>query len=108
MTWLAIGLVSPAPARLRRAWMWLIAIGMIALNIYALFSVSTLRYYGARNLLLVADRAAVLQPISANSILILCVFFFLLVGVFVFALWQTFENRLTRFEEPFNPTEKTD
>jgi len=92
MTWLAIGLVSPTPARLRRAWMWLVVLGMVALNIYSLFSVITLRYYGARNLLLVADRAAVLQPIGADSILVLCAIFSLLAGALVFALWRLFEN----------------
>ncbi len=92
MTWLVVGLVSPAPARLRRSWMWLVALGMLALNIYSLFSVITLRYYGARNLLLVADRAAVLQPIAADSILILCAIFFILMGAFILGLWRAFET----------------
>jgi 4-amino-4-deoxy-L-arabinose transferase-like glycosyltransferase len=91
MTWLVIGLVSPAPAKLRRTWMWFVALGMVALNIYSLFSVIALRYYGARNLLLVADRAAVLQPVAADSILILCAILFILIGAFILGLWRAFE-----------------
>lgn len=106
MAWLAIGLISPAPTRLRRGWMWLVALGMVALNIYSLFSVITLRYYGARNLLLVADRAAVLQPISSNSILILCAIFFSLVVVLILVLWRTLENHQTLSEEPVRVIQK--
>lgn len=100
MTWLAFGLVSPSPARLRHAWTWVVALGMVALNIYSLFSVVTLRYYGARNLFLVAERAAVLQPVSADSILVLCAIFLLLVGMLILALWRA-------FEDPADSTQRT-
>lgn len=100
MAWLAIGLVSPSPARLRRGWMWLVALGTVALNLYSIFSVITLRYYGARNLLLVADRVAVLQPISSDSLLILIAIFFFLVAALVSVLWRTFQHPQTLSSEP--------
>lgn len=108
MTWLTIGLVSPAPARLRHGWMWLVALGMVALNIYSLFSVITLRYYGARNIFLVADRAALLQPISSDSILILCAILFFLAAALVLVLWRAFENSPTLSEEPLRVIQKTE
>lgn len=92
MIWLAIGLISPAPLRLRRAWMWLVALGMIALNLFSLFSVIALRYYGARNLLLLADRASVLQPTSADTTLSICIAFIVLTGALVLVLFPAFKN----------------
>jgi hypothetical protein len=92
MAWLAVGLISPIPARFRQSGMWIVTMGMIVLNVYALFSVITLRYYGARNLLLVADRASVFQPVSPATILTLSAIFFLLVGAVSLGIWRTFKN----------------
>jgi len=88
MVWLAIGLVAPAPPRLRRAWIWLIAVSMIALNLFSLFDVIALRYYGARNLLLVVDRATVLQPVPASALFVLIAIYFTTLALFVPIFWR--------------------
>ena len=88
MIWLALGITALTPARWRAAVMWLLGAGMIALNLFSLFSVIALRYYGARNLLLVVDRATVLQPVPAPVLFILIAIYFLALALFVPAFWR--------------------
>lgn len=97
MSWLALGWVWLAPARWRAGSMWVLGVGMIALNLYALFSVIALRYYGARNLLLLVDRATVLQPLSSNTLLALIAVYFLALALFLPAFWRTLHPRLEKF-----------
>lgn len=97
MSWLALGWVGLAPARWRAGWMWLLGVGMIALNLYSLFSVIALRYYGARNLLLLADRATVLQPMSATTLLIILAIFFLMVALFILSFWRVLRPAHEKF-----------
>lgn len=83
MAWLLFGLVLPAPGNLRRAWMWIINTGMVVLNLFVLFSLLPLRYYGARNWLLLSDRATVLQPLEPTTLLVIFVVVVGLVALFL-------------------------
>lgn len=88
MIWLALGLVALTSASWRAGVMWLLGMGMIALNLFTLFSVIALRYYGARNLLLLVDRATVLQPVPAGAVLILIAIYFLGLALFAPVFWR--------------------
>lgn len=78
MVGLMLGLTDSVPHRLRRAWMALIGIGMVVLNLYTLFRVIAPRYYGSGSLLTLLERATVLQPVSLTALLVLCAGFVIL------------------------------
>lgn len=63
---------------IRRARRWtlpVLVVGMIGLNLYALFNVIAPRYYGPGDLLTLLERATVLQPVNLVVLLMLCVGF---------------------------------
>ena len=100
MVWLALGLGWPAPSRLRRKWAWLIGVGMVALNLYALVGVVAPRYYGAGDLLTLLERATVLQPVSLTVLLVILAALVALTGALVAALWGAFAQQAEQANLP--------
>ena len=100
MVWLALGLAWPAPSRLRRTWAWLIGVGMVALNLYALVGVVAPRYYGAGDLLTLLERATVLQPVSLTVLLVILAALVALTGALVAALWGAFAQQAEQANLP--------
>jgi hypothetical protein len=87
MAWLVVGLTGPASGRLRRVWAWLVGAGMVALNLYALLGVIAPRYYGAGGLLVLLERATVLQPVGAATLVALCGALLATTALLLVALW---------------------
>jgi glycosyltransferase involved in cell wall biosynthesis len=93
MAWLALGLVEPAPGRLRRAWTWLVGGGMVTLNLVALVGVVAPRYYGAGALPVLLERATAIQPVGPPVLAALCVVFLALTAALLVALWAALAPR---------------
>jgi Predicted membrane protein (DUF2142) len=86
MAWLLVGMTQPVPPRLRRAWAWLVGVGMIALNMYAAFGVIAPRYYGPSSLPVLLEQATVLQPVSVTALMAICAAYVALSVTLIIAL----------------------
>jgi hypothetical protein len=87
MAWGIQGLLLPIPQRFRSAWMWLLGLGMMALNVYALIGVIMPRYYGSGNLLTLLERATVLQPVGVAVPVTIAAIFMLFYFMLLATLW---------------------
>jgi GT2 family glycosyltransferase len=78
MAWLLVGLSVAVPKRVVKLWQWLLAVGMVILNGYALYAVIVPRYYPIKALMAFPGQAALLQPLGplALKVLMLCQFLF--------------------------------
>ena len=88
MVWLTIGLTWPAPDRLRRVWAWLVGVGVVALNLYAMLGVVVPRYYGIGDLVTLLERATVLQPLGPTALLVMLTAFMAVTAALLAALWR--------------------
>lgn len=106
MAWATQGLLVPIPSRLRPAWIWLLGLGMITLNIYALFIVIIPRYYGTRILLSAFEQATVLQPVGLAVTWTIFAAFILLSLMLLAALWGTGGEPLVSPHTPHSPVSR--
>ena len=103
MAWAIQGLLVPIPSRLRPAWIWLLGLGMVALNIYALVAVIIPRYYGTRILLSAFEQATVLQPVGLAVTWTIFAAFILLSLMLLASLWGTRGEPLLSPHTPHSP-----
>ena len=88
MAWMLLGLSVAVPLRLQKLWRWLMGVGMVTLNGYALYGVIVPRYYPAKTLTDFLQQAALLQPIGPGGLKALMIAQFLAIGLLLVALWR--------------------
>jgi hypothetical protein len=87
MAWFLVGLSVAVPARIVKLWQWLLGVGMVVLNGYALYAVVVPRYYPVNALMEFPRQAALLQPLGPLALRMLMIGQFLFAALLIVTLW---------------------